>query len=167
MRYSDLYFRKAQLSDIPCIRSLAEKSWWHHYPSIISEEQIRYMLDLMYGETALHEQLGKGQDFYLFGKEENDPEGFISLSVLDEQEAFLHKFYISPEAQGKGLGAAAFERLLRENASINCIRLTVNRQNFKSINFYFKLGFHIERVADFEIGNGFVMNDFVMKWTSN
>jgi RimJ/RimL family protein N-acetyltransferase len=167
MRYSDLYFRKAQLSDISSIRDLAEKSWWHHYPTIISEEQIRYMLRLMYDEAALREQLEKGQDFYLFGKEGNDPEGFISLSILDEQEAFLHKFYISPDAQGKGLGAAAFDRLLKENANINCIRLTVNRQNFKSINFYFKLGFHIERVADFEIGNDFVMNDFVMKWTSN
>lgn len=167
MRYSDLIFRKALPSDIPSIRTLAEKSWWHHYPSIISEEQIRYMLDLMYGDEALQEQLGKGQDFYLFGKEEANPQGFISLSVLDENEAFLHKFYLSPDAQGKGLGAAAFERLLRENPTVSCIRLTVNRQNFKSINFYFKLGFHIERVADFDIGNGFVMNDFVMKWTSN
>ncbi len=167
MRYSDLSFRKALLADIPSIRALAEKSWWHHYPSIISEEQIRYMLDLIYNDEALKEQLDKGQDFYLFGKEDSNPQGFISLSVLDENEAFLHKFYMSPEAQGKGLGAAAFERLLRENPSVTCIRLTVNRQNFKAINFYFKLGFHIERVADFEIGNNFVMNDFVMKWSAN
>ena len=44
------------------------------------------------------------------------------------------------------------------------LRLTVNRQNFKSINFYFKNGFKIEQVADFDIGNGYVMNDFVMVW---
>jgi ribosomal protein S18 acetylase RimI-like enzyme len=44
-----------------------------------------------------------------------------------------------------------------------CFSLTVNRQNFKAINFYFKNGFVIDEVADFEIGNGFVMNDFVMK----
>ena len=44
------------------------------------------------------------------------------------------------------------------------VRLTVNRQNFKSVNFYFKNGFTIERVADFDIGNGYVMNDFVMMW---
>ena len=37
-------------------------------------------------------------------------------------------------------------------------------QNYKSINFYFKNGFVIERVADFDIGNNFVMNDFVMIW---
>jgi hypothetical protein len=38
----------------------------------------------------------------------------------------------------------------------------VNRQNYKAINFYFKLGFKIQTVADFDIGNGYVMNDFVM-----
>jgi ribosomal protein S18 acetylase RimI-like enzyme len=42
------------------------------------------------------------------------------------------------------------------------IRLTVNRQNYKSINFYFKNGFKIERVEDFDIGSGFWMNDFIM-----
>ena len=49
-------------------------------------------------------------------------------------------------------------------ASIEKLRLTVNRQNFKSINFYFKNGFKIDHVEDFDIGNGYVMNDFVMLW---
>ena len=42
------------------------------------------------------------------------------------------------------------------------LRLTVNRQNYKSINFYFKNGFVIEKTADFDIGSGYFMNDFVM-----
>jgi ribosomal protein S18 acetylase RimI-like enzyme len=48
--------------------------------------------------------------------------------------------------------------------SAQSIRLTVNRENYKAINFYFKLGFKIEKVADFDIGQGYVMNDFVMLW---
>jgi ribosomal protein S18 acetylase RimI-like enzyme len=42
------------------------------------------------------------------------------------------------------------------------ITLSVNRQNFKSINFYFKNGFKIKSVEDFDIGNDYEMNDFVM-----
>jgi diamine N-acetyltransferase len=42
------------------------------------------------------------------------------------------------------------------------LRLTVNRKNFKAINFYFKNGFIIESVKDFDIGNGYLMEDFVM-----
>jgi hypothetical protein len=40
--------------------------------------------------------------------------------------------------------------------------LTVNRKNYKAINFYFKNGFTIKEIADFDIGNGFFMNDFIM-----
>jgi RimJ/RimL family protein N-acetyltransferase len=71
---------------------------------------------------------------------------------------------IDTEQQGKGIGAEAFERLLEHYADAREIRLTVNRQNYKSINFYFKIGFRIERCADFDIGGGFFMNDFVMCW---
>jgi len=63
----------------------------------------------------------------------------------------------------KGKGTRAFKQLL-SIIQPDKITLTVNRQNFKSINFYFKNRFVIERVADFDIGNGYVMNDFVMIW---
>ena len=42
----------------------------------------------------------------------------------------------------------------------------VNRMNYKAVNFYFKSGFTIEKVADFDIGDGYFMNDFVMIWES-
>jgi len=42
------------------------------------------------------------------------------------------------------------------------LRLQVNRQNYKAVNFYFKMGFIIESVGDFDIGGGYFMNDFVM-----
>ena len=73
-----------------------------------------------------------------------------------------------PEFQGKSVGSKCLNLLevaINQNSksSFNCFKLTVNRQNFKSINFYFKNGFTIESVADFDIGNGYVMNDFIMK----
>jgi len=51
---------------------------------------------------------------------------------------------------------------LNELPEINTIRLTVNRSNYKTINFYFKFGFIIEEVKDFDIGNNYYMNDFIM-----
>ena len=42
------------------------------------------------------------------------------------------------------------------------MRLFVNRENFKSINFYFKTGFIIEKIIDQPIGENFYMNDFIM-----
>ena len=61
----------------------------------------------------------------------------------------------------KGIGKALFEHVFGNLKQIT-IRLTVNRQNYKAVNFYFRLGFTIEKIIDIDIDNGFLMNDFVM-----
>jgi ribosomal protein S18 acetylase RimI-like enzyme len=45
---------------------------------------------------------------------------------------------------------------------ITSMKLTVNRKNVQAINFYFSQGFRIDHAEDFDIGSGYVMNDFVM-----
>jgi len=57
--------------------------------------------------------------------------------------------------------------LLALYQEIRSITLQVNRQNYKSVNFYFSVGFKIIQVADFDIGEGWQMNDFIMEWKRN
>ena len=157
--------RLALAADIPTVQGLAHRIWWNHYPGIISAEQIAYMLQNMYDtETLLHRMTAEGEQFWLIQSATREDIGFISVRQQAAQQYFIQKFYIDIEQQGKGIGAEAFERLLEHYADAREIRLTVNRQNYKSINFYFKIGFRIERCADFDIGGGFFMNDFVMCW---
>lgn len=159
----DIKLIPASTQDIATISRLASVIWNQYYPSIISQEQINYMLDLMYSDAALKEQMeSKGHLFFIIATN-NEPVGFISVHRQTEDHWFLNKFYIHQNLAGKGLGAKTFE-LLKKTISPKKITLTVNRQNFKSVNFYFKNGFKIERVADFDIGSGYVMNDFVMVW---
>jgi diamine N-acetyltransferase len=166
MPNSRVHLEKADTSSVPLIAKLAHTIWNQHYPSIISLEQISYMLDRMYSEESLKEQMtSKGNDFYLI-KQDGKDIGFISVSKIKEEPngVFIHKFYLDQTLAGKGAGTTAHNELVKLlHPSI--MRLTVNRQNYKSINFYFKNGFKIESVADFDIGNGYVMNDFVMVWT--
>jgi diamine N-acetyltransferase len=155
----------AGTGDIPQIAALAEKIWKQHYPSIIGDEQVAYMLGLMYSAASLREQMtAKGQQFF-FVNRNGARCGFIAVEKKSGGELFISKFYIDQEIAGKGIGTAALKALI-EFFRPALMRLTVNRQNFKAINFYFKNGFTIERVADFDIGEGFVMNDFVMVWKS-
>ena len=156
--------KKAIASDIPIIHSLAERIWLKHYIPIIGEQQVTYMLGRMYSEETLRNQIINGpQQFYLI-ENENDIIGFISWENQNDSEAFIHKFYILSEQQRKGTGIRAFNDLLIEFPGINKIRLQVNRMNYTAVNFYFKTGFLIESVADFDIGNGYFMNDFIMLW---
>jgi ribosomal protein S18 acetylase RimI-like enzyme len=155
---------KAGISDIQLLEELAHKTWNSHYRSIISQEQIDFMLEKMYSPASLTEQMTElKHNFYLIHSD-NIPVGFVSVSSPDKKNWMLHKFYILSEGQKKGTGSIVYSQLLKLLGNPQSIRLTVNRANYKSINFYFKNGFIIEKVADFDIGNGYFMNDFVMLW---
>jgi len=155
--------KEATAADIESIQRLAKSIWNAHYPGIITQEQIDYMLNKMYSTNAIQEQLNAGQQFYLV-QLQAAAIGFVSISITKDKVALLHKFYLAATAQRKGIGEKTFAHLTRLLPDVNQMELTVNRQNYKSINFYFKLGFSIKEVADFDIGNGYVMNDFVMCW---
>lgn len=154
---------EATVADIESIQRLAKSIWNAHYPGIISQEQIDYMLHKMYSTLAIQEQLNAGQQFYLV-QLQSETTGYVSISISKDKVAMLHKFYLGATSQRRGVGEKTFEQLTQLFPDVNHMELTVNRQNFKAINFYFKLGFIIKEVADFDIGNGYVMNDFVMRW---
>ena len=154
----------AATSDIPLIRDLAHRIWWTHYPGIITPAQIEFMLGLMYSPEALEAQMTReGIRFWLV-RAEQEVCGFMAVSGKDGGDYFLHKFYLDSTRQRQGLGAAAFQAFLEQHSDLRELRLTVNRRNFKSINFYFKVGFIIEKCVDIPIGQGFVMDDFQMLW---
>lgn len=153
-------------SETDIIAGLADRIWRAYYIEFISMEQIDYMLNRFYSRPSLLEQISEGQEFYKI-MDDDEVLGFVSISRKAEQEYFIHKFYILNNKHKKNIGSTVMNLIhdmikMREEAKATEIRLTVNRQNYKAINFYFKNGFRIERVADFDIGNGYFMNDFVM-----
>ena len=151
----------ASPAEILNIRELAVDIWNEYYPAIIGAEQVEYMLGKLYSEAALLDQMHKGQAFWLI-RLEDIVCGFAAVSKEAEGRYFLNKFYIQQHSRAKGLGLAVFRELLNLYPDLQEMRLQVNRQNVVAINFYFKAGFVIEKSADFDIGDGYFMNDFVM-----
>lgn len=161
----DLKLIAATEKDIDTIAQLATITWNQHYPVIIGQQQVDYMLNLMYSNKSLQEQLiVKKHKFYLISYG-NEAVGFISVNEQQAGDWFLNKFYIDQVKAAKGIGTKAFEELTKLIAPKK-MTLTVNRGNFKSVNFYFKVGFKIKELTTIDIGNGFVMDDFVMQWQS-
>lgn len=156
----ELVFKKAGVSDIPVIAQLADKIWKKHYPSIIPMSQVTYMLDRMYSPASIKQQMDDGHEFTIVYDGE---EALAYASVSGKaNNYFLHKFYVDTEKHRKGVGRQLYDHLVSKLAKPGNIELTVNRQNIKAINFYFKIGFTIDRITDFDIGEGYFMNDFVM-----
>ena len=156
-----LRYKKAGVEDIAIIAQLADSIWRKHYITIISVEQINYMLKKMYSPESLLQQMKGGHQFTLVNDNEKSI-GYCSISTKDNKNYFLHKFYVETADQNIGIGTQLFAYLFNSLNNVESIELTVNRQNYKAINFYFKNGFVIKEVADFDIGKGYSMNDFVM-----
>ena len=69
-----------------------------------------------------------------------------------------------PTTQKTGAGKALLQSVIayaKENNAFE-LQLQVNRNN-NAKDFYLKQGFTILYEADFEIGNGYFMNDYVMQ----
>jgi hypothetical protein len=80
--------REAQPTEIPIINALARKIWMDHYPSIISMDQIEYMLEKMYSEAALQQQITDGNRFFILSDEHADL-GYLSFSQTGEGKLFF------------------------------------------------------------------------------
>ena len=156
---------EATKEDFETIRRIAHKAWPVAYGKILSKAQLDYMLEKMYSDAALLDNLNKGHHFML-AKENSVCLGFASIehSYLNEKCTRLHKIYLLPETQGKGLGKMLLERIIalaKENQS-DRISLNVNRFN-KAYAFYKKMGFEVVAEEDLAIGNGYLMEDYKME----
>jgi ribosomal protein S18 acetylase RimI-like enzyme len=155
--------RKAYPGDIPLIRDMAYKIWPQTYGSILSQEQIDYMLNLFYSEKGLHEQMENNVEFIIV-YDGVHPVGFASFGLTEPQVYKLHKIYVLPSQQGRGTGRFIIEQLekaMKLKGAVS-LQLNVNRQN-NAKSFYEKLGFTVIKEEDIDIGNGYFMNDYVME----
>jgi len=151
----------AQEKDLDTIAHLAKQIWNDHYVTFIGQQQVDYMLAKIYNHESLLDQLNiKKHVFYLI-ENNNESIGFISVSSVNQIDYFLHKFYIDQQKSNTGIGTKSLNLLIQE-INPKSLTLKVNRQNYKSINFYFKNGFKIDRLEDVDIGHSYQMNDFVM-----
>jgi diamine N-acetyltransferase len=157
--------KKASKEDIATIQELAEIVWPEAYGKIISAEQLRYMLNLIYSETSLEAQIEKGHQFIL-AIENNEAVGFASFSQKSDIEPTtfrLHKIYVLPDVPTKGIGSFLLSYVCNESVTqgATLLELNVNKYN-SAMQFYHKKGFTVLRDEVIDIGEGYVMDDYVM-----
>ena len=73
--------------------------------------------------------------------------------------------FFLPELQGKGIGRGALAHVLESAGRLEAktVWMQVNKRNDRAVAAYQKAGFRIAKEAVFEIGGGFVMDDFLME----
>lgn len=149
---------------IELVASLAEQIWNEYYIAIITQEQIDYMLETFQSREAVSQQIENGYQYFIIKNADEEEVGYTAVKPEDGR-LFLSKLYVLKVQRGKGYGSSALAAIkqLAQDQSYTAIWLTVNRNNNASIATYKRNGFEIvsEQVAD--IGNGYVMDDYVME----
>lgn len=159
------YIHEASPLEIEIIQSLIQRIWKPTYRDILSEEQMDYMLARMYDAQTLRDQMDEGHQFLLL-QEDNSPVGFAGYecNYPEPGTCKLHKIYLLPETQGKGLGKMLLHEVVEraKQEDQHTLLLNVNRYN-QAFVFYSNYGFSIREEVDLDIGNGYFMNDYIME----
>lgn len=157
--------RKADVADCTLINKLAREVFPATYHDIISVDQIEFMMDWMYSPENIRKQMEEEGHMYFIAYEECEAAGYMSIQQQGEDLFHLQKIYVLPYFQKAHCGSFLFREAIKYIKSIHptpcLLELNVNRNN-KALDFYQHMGMKKLREGDFEIGNGFYMNDYIM-----
>lgn len=156
--------KASKLSDYILIEDLADVIWREHYVPIVGKPQIDYMLDKFQSVKAIRNQIeNEGFEYYVLSFNKT-PVGYIGFKK-ESEHLFLSKIYVLSTYRGKKIGKFAMEFISKKAKTyqLKAIRLGVNIHNTNSIKAYQKMGF--KNIYSFvtDVGNGFVMDDFIME----
>jgi diamine N-acetyltransferase len=156
--------------DLEELRKVSEKIWYTHYSTIISNEQIEYMLRKMYGTGIIENEIYNQGIFYDKVLHNSELVGYLSYGseIIDNTSYLkLHKCYLLTSLHGFGYGQKMLFHVYKKAQEMNLkqIILNVNKRNEKGIKAYSRFGFTIidSQVKDF--GNGFVLDDYIMSYS--
>jgi ribosomal protein S18 acetylase RimI-like enzyme len=156
---------RAAEADLPAISELAGVIWRACYPGIITRAQIDFMLARMYALETMRDEIRSQGIHYDCLFMDGNMAGFASYGPTEQTAVFkLHKIYLHPGWQGRGLGSLLLQHCEREVRKLGASRLilNVNKNNTKAIAAYQRNGSTITDSVITNIGGGFVMDDFIM-----
>jgi diamine N-acetyltransferase len=157
--------RALRESEVATLCALAREIWRAHYPGIISEAQIEYMLAERYDDAVIRSELQRGDLWWDVLMLDGTMAGYISYFQTDVPGTIkIDKLYLHPSVQRQSYGGLLIDHVARRMAAQGCQRLTlaVNRRNKTAIAAYRKNGFCITDTSLKKIGGGFWMDDYLM-----
>ncbi|WP_413532979.1 GNAT family N-acetyltransferase [Empedobacter brevis] len=162
------HFHTVNEKNIHLVQPLAREIWNECYKDLLSQDQIDYMIDMMYNNDKVNEGIAAG-DVWEVLKIDNVPSGYLHYKLDENNTVFLSKIYLKESNQTKGIGQLMMNRVLdyaREKGA-KAVHLTVNKHNAKAIRFYEKNGFKRMESKTFDIGNGYIMDDYIYQKNLN
>ena len=159
--------------EFPVLRELSDTIWRQHYAGIISAAQIDYMLAGRFSAEALREHVQAADRWLELLRVSGTPVGYCGYELASVDSVGsetspaamkLGQLYVLKSHRGVGLGRFMLGHVEARARELKrrLLWLQVNKRNTGAVAFYTAAGFEVVREAVFEIGGGFVMDDYVM-----
>ncbi len=164
----EITFQTAQAErDCHLLAELAQEIWTEHYQELLGMEQIHYMLEKFQSAEKIKQDILHNGYIYWIAFANGVPCGYCAVCPKEEDNSlFISKIYIRRACRGNKIARMFFEKAqeLARSQSRSFLWLTVNKQNSGSISVYEHLGFKITDAVVSDIGSGYVMDDYIMKY---
>ena len=144
------------------ISGLAYRIWHECYEGVVTHEQVDYMLNSYHSPDAILEEMAEGYE-YIVLRDSGKDIGYCGFHNEGDR-IYIGKLYLLKEYRGKGYGSRMFD-IIDRYAKANGVDkeyLRVNKGN-PTVDIYKKKGFIISEAVVKDIGNGFVMDDYIME----
>ncbi len=154
------------MAELREVAELAEKIWHECFVDIITVGQIDYMVEKYQSLNAMTEQVENQKYTYFAVREDGELCGYIGVKPESDDRFFLSKLYLRKDKRGRGIARLMLDRVFEEAGSLGkkSVYLTVNKHNDHAIDVYKAVGFKIIDEAVTDIGNGYVMDDYIFSY---
>lgn len=151
-------------ADVERVVKLAVPIWREHYTPLIGKAQVKYMIDKYQSVPAVSKQVfEEGYEYRILTVDGVDAGYMGSHREADTNRMFLSKFYIDRRFRGRGLAKVMLRDLIERSEGLRAIYLTCNKHNDDSVAMYLHSGFEIVDSVVTDIGEGFVMDDYIFE----
>ena len=167
MNFINIKISKAEsLQELSEIAQLAEKIWHECFVGIISVGQIDYMVEKFQSFEAMKDQTENQDYIYFRVLDKGELCGYFAVRPEQGTRFFLSKLYLRQDRRGLGIASLMMKKVFETAKDFNkkSVYLTVNKHNDHAVEVYKKIGFETVDGVVTDIGNGYVMDDFVMEY---
>ena len=157
-------YEKVESKDFPILASIATRAWHCAFDSLLGENQTNYMIEKFQSVSAFESQTSEEYYTYYFILLDGERVGYTAIANRpEENRLFLSKLYLLPQAQKRGVAVKTLDFIVKRAKELDksAVYLTVNKGNQRAIAVYEKFGFNRIDLVVTDIGNGFVMDDYI------
>jgi len=155
---------KIREADFDAVTALAYAIWLPHYSPLVGTEKTEYILSLRFTPNNLRAYIGAADNGMELLRVDGALVGYCSYAKQGDALK-LEQLYLLSEHKGRGLGGLMLRHVESLARDFGCQRmfLQVAKGNKDAIAVYLRTGFVIRDAVEIDIGDGFVMDDYILE----